>query len=304
MVLGTVTPRLHLTKSSRSILDAADRAEPKLRRATQAALEALQESVPNLEGLIAAGKADAIVTVLTGLEIDASLFAAISDATATAAIQSMTPEAARFKIAFNDPNKRAIRWAEEHAASLISGNVDRELIRTVIADAQRNGIGTRVTARLIEDMVPLTDPHQKAVNRLFWSIYEDTGDVAFARKQAARKAKKLLRYRATSIARTESVNAANMGQQLLWETAIDLDLLPEGVQKIWVTARDSRVCVICSVMDGQTVGVSEWFGVTEQATGFTAAGKVSGTKPVKHPRSTKTPTAHVMCRCNMILVRL
>jgi len=304
MVLGTAPTRLNLAKSHASILAAADKAEPKLRRATQAALERLQESVPNLEALIAAGNADAVVTVLVGLTIEPELFAAISDATATAAIQSMTPEATRFGIAFNDPNARAIRWAERNAANLITGKVEGLRIRAVIADATRNGIAPRVTAGLIEDLVPLLPRHQDAVTKLFWSIYEDTGDVAFARRQAARKAKKLLRYRAQMISRTESIRASNMGQQLLWEQAVDLDLLSRDVQKIWITKADDRVCVICAVLEGQTVGLTTEFLITEQATGFTDAGNVTGRKPLPSPHAEKTPPAHVQCRCAMRLERL
>jgi hypothetical protein len=67
------------------------------------------------------------------------------------------------------------------------------------------------------------------------------------------------------------------------------------------------------VLDGQTVGFTEPFISTEQATGFdikpagTLHGTpqqdivITGTKPLKTPINTMTPTAHPQCRCSVVL---
>ena len=103
MVLSTTPTRHHLAKSTSGILAAADRAEPKIRRAMLAALDKLQAAVPDLESLIAAGKLDAVISAVTGQSLPPELLGAIRDATMTAAIQSA--ETGGFKVAFNDVNE-------------------------------------------------------------------------------------------------------------------------------------------------------------------------------------------------------
>ena len=91
----------------------------------------------------------------------------------------------------------------------------------------------------------------------------------------------------------------------MWQQAVDLDLLPQGVKKIWLATGDDRTCPVCAVMDGQTVEVSGGeFNVNRQAIGFIRSGssfRVSGTKPYRGWGKQQSPPGHPMCRCTMIL---
>jgi len=156
----------------------------------------------------------------------------------------------------------------------------------------------------IESLVGLTKGHARSVDRLFQSMIADGVDPAFALKRAGRKAEKLLRWRAETIARTETIRAANMGQQLVWDEALDTGLLLEGTKKVWMATGDSRTCQICAVLDGEIVEVRGEFKVDRQATGFTRDGSkftVSGTKPLPKPTTTRTPPAHARCRCTIVI---
>ena len=311
MVLSPPQTRHHLTKTSREVLAAADRAEPKIRRAMIAALNDLEGKVPDLTSLIEAGNTGAVMEAIGGLTTDPKLVAAITDATVTSAVTAGMPEAARFGLAFNEPNKRAIRWAELNAAKTIkAGGVlpgVRDSIRQLVTVGVQNGVHPLITARMVEGMVPLLPRHAAAVERLATSSIEAGLSQSHIDKLVARKTKKLKRYRANMIARTEAIKAANMGQQLVWQTAIDEGLLPAGTKKVWSATGDSRTCPICAVMDGQVVEVQGEFKVDRQATGFTRSGsdfRVAGTRPLKRSASPKTPPAHPMCRCSLVLETL
>jgi len=305
MVLSQTQTRHHLTKAKSPILRAADKAEPAIRRAMLDALEALQRSVPNLEDLIASGNIKSVVDAVKGAGIPRSLMNALTDATATAAIGGA--EAAGFEIGFNLPNARAVEWAAAHAGEQITlvTQATKAVVQEIVEDALLRGIHPRVAARQIKNVVPLLPQHQKSVTRLFNSSIDAGVTVSHAEKIAARKSKKLLKYRAEMIARTEAIRASNMGQQLVWQQAIDLDLLPQGVKKIWLATGDDRTCPVCAVMDGQTVEVSGGeFNVNRQATGFVRSGssfRVSGTKPYRGWGKQASPPAHPQCRCTMIL---
>ena len=305
MVLSTTKTRHHIAKAKSPILRAADKAEPAIRRAMLDALEALQRSVPNLEDLIASGNIKSVVDAVKGADIPRSLMNALTDATATAAIGGA--EAAGFEIGFNLPNARAVEWAAAHAGEQITAvsQATKMVVQEVVEDAIRRGIHPRIAARRIKDVVPLLPNHQKLVNRMWFGMLESGVTESHADKIVGRKATKLLKYRTEMIARTEAIRAANMGQQLVWQQAIDLDLLPQGVKKIWLATGDDRTCPICAVMDGQTVEVSGGeFNVNRQATGFVRSGssfRVSGTKPYRGWGKQASPPAHPQCRCTMIL---
>ena len=277
MVLGTAPTRHHITKSQASIHAAADRAEPKIRRAILDGLASLERQVPDLEPLIAAGNIDAVVTAIADVSVPQVVTNAVVDATATAAVASATPDATAFNIAFNEVNDRALRWAIDNTLrNPLAGTVPSQaFIRDVVVNATRRGIGPSATARVIQSVVPLLPQHQATVERYMMGIIDAGGTEAYAVKMAARKATKLVKYRAMMIARTEAIRASNMGQQLVWDSAKDTGLLRDTAQKIWEA--NPGACPICDALDGTPIALGSRWG------------------------SLKTPPAHPHCRCTMIL---
>jgi hypothetical protein len=103
-------------------------------------------------------------------------------------------------------------------------------------------------------------------------------------ERAAKYARALERKRSIMIARTETLNASNGGQQTLWLEAKDAGYLdPNIVNRQWLVTDDDRLDVdICEPMDGQEVGLEESFRTGDG-------------------RSVMHPTAHPDCRCSMRL---
>lgn len=304
MGVDTAPTRHYLTKTVDDILAAADKAAPELRRALLAALEQMRRQVPNLETLLAAGRIDDVIAAVN-IDIPTDMIDTIRNALADTAAAAARPSAASFGIAFNQVNERAVRWAEQTAAQQITTitGTTRRAVNDAIVTSLQQGTAPRILARHVENLIGLTPGHARAVDRLFNSFNLDTQS-EMALKVAGVKSRRLLRWRAETIARTETIRAANMGQQLVWDTALDEGLLEAGTTKAWLATGDNRTCPICAVLDGQIVDVQAEWGITEQATRFTRRGAtftVRDTKPLPNPTATRTPPAHPRCRCTLIL---
>ncbi len=296
-----------IAKSVESILNAADAGLPGVEKLMRNARQSLK--VPHLEALLIAGNTDATLAAVAATQIPPAETALLEALIAAVSSNVALPESVTFGVEFNEVNQRIIRWAKANVAKNIQGvsPANIAVIRDTIVQSLEAGVGPRVTAAHIQDLIGLTPGHEKAVNRLYFKSLEDGVTETQARKVAARKAKQLIRWRAEMIARTETIRAANEGQMLVWETARDMDLIPQGTKTIWLATGDDRTCPICAVLDGQTVAISERYVINRQAISFVRSGsdfKVAGTKPLPKPRTERTPPAHQSCRCTLILERL
>ena len=83
---------------------------------------------------------------------------------------------------------------------------------------------------------------------------------------------KMIRQRALTIARTETIDAANQGQIKHWEDMEDKGyLIPETTRIEWILTPDDRLCKLCAELGGKRVKIGEPFGF----------GKLG---PTRHPR--------------------
>lgn len=176
---------------------------------------------------------------------------------------------------FDAANPAAIAWAEEHAAELIADvTVNAQAaIRQVVVAGFENGVAPADTAKLIRASIGLTERDAVAVMNYQLKLINDgvVGATAKAEKYAA----KLTKSRAQTIARTETMRAANEGQQQLWEQAREAGLLDRTAKKVWIVADP---CPICAGMSGETVRIDQTFSI--------------GGDPPAHPN----------CRCTVGLV--
>jgi hypothetical protein len=59
-------------------------------------------------------------------------------------------------------------------------------------------------------------------------------------------ARKYRKYRAETIARTESMRALNMGTQEAWRQAVqDGKIVEDLIRRFWKVAHDERTCPVC-----------------------------------------------------------
>jgi len=187
---------------------------------------------------------------------------------------------------FDRTNPLAVAWARQRAAELVRQITEesRAAVRAIIVRATRGELTPRTAARLIRDVVGLTERGAIAVARR----REDLGasGLSAARVDAivTRYVAELTRARALTIARTETIAASNEGQRQLWAQAQSAGLLGPNAERVWVVAPDrpdkAPPCPICTGLAGKTAPI-----------GGTFLGGYSG------------PPAHPNCRCTTVLGR-
>lgn len=198
-----------------------------------------------------------------------------------------------FRLGFQMVNPQVAAWAANHGAQLMTGvNAEmRATVRSVIAEGITDRMQPRLIARTLRQVIPLS---LRDAER-FRQLAADDPEL-----NLTRQVQRAINRRADLIARTETMRAANMGQQLVWEQA-----RLAGSVKVWIASPDSRLCTVCAQLDGQQVEVVGSFHTDVQADTFTGSGNritVATTKPLPRPVTTLTPPAHPRCRCTVGIV--
>lgn len=130
----------------------------------------------------------------------------------TSDLRSAAKRPLQFSFDVSDP--LAVKWAKEHAAELAKGlsETTTNNIRDAVAKAQESG----------------------DLDEQYDAILDAVGD----------------EDRAQLIARTESMIAANEGQRLGWEKAVEDGLLPPSMNRTWITT--PGCCDECETLEGAT----------------------------------------------------
>jgi SPP1 gp7 family putative phage head morphogenesis protein len=286
-----------------AVTTAADRLTPALRRALARAFALLTARVP-LEDLARAvdtgrltPRLDAALRALPALlraEVSPVIAAAVrAGAQASAAAIAQAARSARTRAtvppsAFRQVNARAVeRAASKATASLVraASAGTRQAVRVAVRDAVAGVEGkasAQAAARTIRGVVGLDPRRATAVTRYRARLIKQGADPARASAQAERYAGRLLAQRATTIARTEIIGAANDGRLAAWRAAQDKGLLKAGQRRVWVVTPDDRLCPSCEAMDGQTVDLGEPFESDDFGT-------------------VDAPPLHPNCRCTTVL---
>lgn len=197
----------------------------------------------------------------------------------------------------------------------VSGETKRA-IRALILDSAQNGVSPYETALLLEDIVGLTSQQALAVRnyrrglmeardgtrsirglRGQWTLaprvpLQSTLTRAQVKAYTDAYAQRLLEHRSYNIARTETMFASNMGQQLTWREMANAGFIDGATfKRVWSVVDDDRLCPECAPMDGQTVGLEESF----------VSDEVGVLPSIREPRDvpieTLTPPLHPSCRC-------
>jgi Phage Mu protein F like protein len=283
--------------TARAIERIARRFEPALRDAFLAAIRsARQQATLNTiaEAMRTLNPAAAIREATAGLEYDrmretlAQIVEAAGQKATTALQTQVGPVGGRILADFDIVNPYAVGYARTEVGRLIR-QIDTgtlEGIQRLIGDAIENGIPPRETARRIKNGIGLTEYQTNVVLN-----YENKLLAAGATNidaKVQRYADKVLGQRALTIARTETLSAANGGQQAAWEAAKDQGFLTGDEKQQWIITRDDRLCEICAPMpilpENQNVKIGGRF--------LTGDGRY-----VKRP-----PETHPQCRCAIGLV--
>ncbi len=264
----------------------AHKVEPKLQAAFASAVQQLRSAISLTDIFNAMADGSIEELVVRQAPYDVKDFAvAVTQALVSGGQSAASHLGPRLKarLGFDVTNPKAREWAESHAGDLITRINDdtRQSIRTIISnslDASWTNLTPHDQARLVYEQIGLTPRYARAVQTSFRTRLSEGAPRAIALAAAKRYAEKLRHHRAVTIARHEALMAANRGQELLWEQAVQQDYLSPDVQREWITTPDDRRCPLCAPMHGKTTPIGQpW----QTPTG-----------------SVMTPTEiHVQCRC-------
>lgn len=221
---------------------------------------------------------------------------------------------------FDLVNDRAVAWAREHAGNLVAGVNDetRQLVAQVVARGQQGELSPDGIAREIRPLLGLTPAQaQAALNYrdglVRHQIAERFGqDAAGALRNSyvlspwkggkldQQRIDKLYlqyverqrRYRAETIALTETVRAAEKGKRLAWQAELDSGG-GDGMVMVreWSTTRDDRACPECIRLDGEKLtSRPSWPGAPAQVE-----------EMGRFPGGIDGPPAHPRCRCVTVI---
>lgn len=215
------------------------------------------------------------MTVAGPLELDHTPVAAAEARHAAGEMPARLGLQAVFNL--NDPFFQAA--VEQAGATDIRGIEEetRQAVRDIVALARRSGWHPHQFAPLVRDTVGLTSRQAKAVVNLYTGQAGEIGEQRAA-KLADAYARRLQTQRAKTIARTETLKAANLGRIASFEQAANNGLFDrDRAQLEWIATMDSRTCSVCAGLNGDRVPVGSTF---------------DGQLPPRHPQ----------CRCTVRLV--
>jgi phage portal protein BeeE len=268
----------------------ADKLAPKWRRLFIQAVKEAQGrvSLDQLARALASGDLNRVERLLQLKD----LFAALKDPEAVPGLLRQTTQAAGdaaaqtlgdalgLDMAFDAHNPAVVAWLQSNADELLVNfeQATGVAVREVIETAFKEGLPVDEAAKLIQSVIGLDERRATSVANFRDELVASEADNIETR--VAKYAAASLADRALTIARTETIRAANGGQNLLWQQAADAgQLIPERTVRVWIVTEDDRLDTeICEPMDGQEVGLEEPF-VTGEG------------EEIDHP------PAHPNCRC-------
>lgn len=163
--------------------------------------------------------------------------------------------------AFNVENPLATKWAKANAAKLVT-NVDtasRDAIKNSVVKALQTEQDWKAAAKEIRGYVGLTDPQIKSIENQREDLLEAGYEIEEIEGMLGTRIEQMIRYRSDMIARTESIDAANRGQEAAWESAMEEGWLdPRTAKREWIAGPNP--CEDCAaIADADPVGLDEEF---------------------------------------------
>lgn len=191
------------------------------------------------------------------------------------------PRRPELQLRFDVRDPRFEAAVREHQARLVREVTDqtRRAIALAVADAYRRGLHPYDFAPRIRATVGLTSRQSLAVLNRARSMQADGIKRERVTREAEAYARRLRRQRSLSIARTETIRAANTGRIQALRQAAENGLIGAGAKLEWDATLDRRVCAICRGIDGTQTSLE--------------GGDFDG-----YPQ----PPRHPMCRCTVQLV--
>lgn len=159
----------------------------------------------------------------------------------------------------------------------------REAIQGILTRAWDSGRTIQEQAREIRGLIGLTSQQAVSVANYRAGLVQAGESPSRITRLVEERIATVRRQRALNIARTETLQAANLGQQSAWREADTQGFLATGFRRFWLTAQDEATCQICAPIPGMNEG-----GVGMEQAFKTPVGPVH------------IPPIHPSCRCTAI----
>lgn len=259
----------------RNVRRIARRFEPRVRRAFLRGLDRLRRRIDlaELRRAIAAGSDTLVEAAIAPDELALLLGASGYEDELVSAVRAAGASTARIvsgavglEFAFDEIDPVSVLWARSASATRVVAVADdvREAIRIIGATAQRFGLTVDQHARALFEVVglppnwtnaPANFAEEIRTGRVDYSrklsaidrarirkrIADGTVDEAFVADMERTYAERLRRVRSRTIARTETMGAANFGQRTAWVQARREEVLPATARRVWIVTPDDRL---------------------------------------------------------------
>jgi len=194
---------------------------------------------------------------------------------------------------FDVADPAASAFARRQAGRLITAidESNRNAIRHIINESVSRGVDVPMTGRRIRQFIGLHPRWAGAVDKYYATQVRSLLKQGLSAEAAQERAhavtdlyrRRLIRKRATMIARTEIQTAQNWGRQLGWQQAVSKGYVDGDSTKEWSSAYKNNPfgppCEICGPMKGERVKWNQAFS-----------------------NGVFMPPAHPNCRCTAVLV--
>lgn len=175
----------------------------------------------------------------------------VAEAEAAVATSELPSPGLEMRFDIRDPNFQ--RMVHDRGAQAIT-DIDtetRSAVQLIVADAYNSGLHPREFASHIAELVGLTTRQALAVSNQRASMLEGGMTPELAVKHADAYAARLLKQRAMTIARTETIAAANLGRVAAYQQAQRNGFLPKDSSWLeWMSVQDDPN-EICFELDGE-----------------------------------------------------
>jgi hypothetical protein len=154
---------------------------------------------------------------------------------------------------FDTASQRASNVVEDIGSKLVTEVTDetKAAINVEIKRGIDEGLGGDKVAKNIINLIGLTTKQAGAVSNFRAASLAAGVSNAQVDANAAEYADRLLNYRALTIARTETMRAANAGYKEMIQQGIEANMIPPTARMVWIVTPDDRLCEDCNDMDGQ-----------------------------------------------------
>lgn len=287
--------------SSLAVHRIADRHAPAFRRTFTASVKALRARASDsmidhaIDNWHAHGALADLVGALTivkaaePVDLAADVYAQI----VSSAAQTLAPKALLSNLTITSPAviRRARLLAGRLVTNISAGSQDA--IRSAITQSVMGKLDREETRSIIRSVIGLNDRQGRALTNYATGLYQ--ADNPNADSLIGRYSDRLLAWRADTIARTETMTAANYGQLDTWGVMADAGYLdPATFAMEWLVTDDDRLCEDCAPMgDQDPTGLGGSFSQTEKGV------LPSDREPYAGP-TVDAPPLHENCRCTLV----